>query len=43
MGVPKEPNEDFRSFVDLAAHKKLNTGRLLDESTFILSHGARSE
>ena len=42
IGVPKEPNEDFRSFVDQASQKKLNTGRFLDESTFFLSHGAHT-
>ena len=40
MGVLKEPNEYFRSFVDLASQKKLNNWRFLDESTFLLSDGA---
>ena len=42
IGVPKEPNEAFLAFVDMASQVKLNTGRILDESTFLLSHGART-
>ena len=38
IGVPQEPREDFRSFVAQASQKNLHTGRLLDESTFHLSH-----